>query len=223
MNGEVLPVGKYTVQPIARKLADILARTAVTPNQITATGLACGVLSATMLTSSDKYIIATGGLFILLFWILDNTDGHVARLKDMCSDFGAWLDANTDQFVENILYVSVSISGYLHTKNIIYLLAGLAIFFGKYMYFYVWLTRQNILAKSVEHFAQVMTKNIKQNKNNLFISVLLLWYNYDIRIHLLSLCAIIGHLEYALLFYAAYFNLIWVVDSSYILYNRIKS
>jgi phosphatidylglycerophosphate synthase len=220
MNGEVLPVGRYTVQPIARKLADILARTAVTPNQITATGLACGVLSAAMLTSSDKYIIATGGIFTLLFWILDITDGQVARLNNMCSDFGAWFDANVDQIVENLLYLSISIAGYLHTRNVIYLIAGIVIFFGKYMYFHVWLSRQNYLTKSNEHFAQVMAENIKNNKKNLFVAVFLFWCNFDVRIHLLSFCALINRPEYALIFYAVYFNLRWASAISYIIYKR---
>ena len=120
MNGEVLPVGRYAAQPIAIKLAKFLAHTPVTPNQITTAGLACGIISAVMLTYHDRYIVAAGGLFMLFFWILDITDGQVARLKNMCSDFGAWFDANTDQLVENILYVSISISGYLHTKAIVY-------------------------------------------------------------------------------------------------------
>jgi phosphatidylglycerophosphate synthase len=222
MQNEMLPIGKYTVRPAAMLLARILAKTAITPNQITAAGLVTGIISAALITFGQKYTIAAGGIVILLFWMLDMTDGQVGRLKNMCSDFGAWFDANTDQIVENLLYISISVGGYLHTNNTIYLLIGIFIFSGKFMYFQILLSRQSLLAKSNGKYGPALVESVKRDKHNLFISTFLFWCNYDVRIHFLSLCALINRLEYALIFYAVYFNFRWMMAYFYIIYNCRK-
>ena len=66
------------------------------PNQITFTSFIFGILSAySFLQGTGRYLII-GALLYEISFILDCTDGRIARLKNLCSRFGAYLDFMSD-------------------------------------------------------------------------------------------------------------------------------
>ncbi|MSO55235.1 MAG: CDP-alcohol phosphatidyltransferase family protein [Rhodospirillales bacterium] len=79
-------------QRIARVLVRRLARTPITPNQLTAvTVLVAFVAAALFATGDPTYVNVAAGLFVLSRF-LDHFDGELARLKSMSSRLGYYFD-----------------------------------------------------------------------------------------------------------------------------------
>jgi archaetidylinositol phosphate synthase len=79
-------------QRIARILVRPLARTPITPNQLTLLTMALALAGAGLFTIGDPVARNWGaGLFVLARF-LDHFDGELARLKNMTSKLGYYLD-----------------------------------------------------------------------------------------------------------------------------------
>ncbi|MGF1608897.1 MAG: CDP-alcohol phosphatidyltransferase family protein [Kiloniellales bacterium] len=79
-------------QRLARLILRPLARTALTPNQITVTTLALALVAAWLLASGETGRMAWGaGLFVLARF-MDHLDGELARLTGRGSRLGYYLD-----------------------------------------------------------------------------------------------------------------------------------
>lgn len=99
------------VQQLVYKLyhpfVQIMIRFGITPNVITTLGLIGNIMAASMFVyaglnpSSDDYtIVAWGGCVIMFASIFDMIDGHLARVANMCSTFGAFYDSVLDRYCE---------------------------------------------------------------------------------------------------------------------------
>src|ERR1700751_4255822 len=73
-----------------------LARTRVTPNQVTLLNTSLGLGCAAMLGSTSYWLRLGGALLFLLSITLDGVDGELARLRMLESRFGERLDVITD-------------------------------------------------------------------------------------------------------------------------------
>lgn len=79
-------------QRLARLIVRLLARTPVTPNQITLLTLAMALVAAWLFASGEAERMAWGaGLFVLARF-LDHFDGELARLTGRGSQLGYYLD-----------------------------------------------------------------------------------------------------------------------------------
>lgn len=76
-----------------------LARTAVTPNQITAASIVVGLAGAALITLPDGAVCFVGALLAWFSSILDGCDGEIARLKLLFSDAGRRFDLFGDYVV----------------------------------------------------------------------------------------------------------------------------
>lgn len=101
---------RFVARPLAAVLLVPLARTPVTPNQVTFATLVVFVIGAAMLAlcpGHDKLIIATAILEVS--YVLDCVDGQLARWKNMSSPVGAHLDFLMDEIKAFVLVASVAI------------------------------------------------------------------------------------------------------------------
>jgi phosphatidylglycerophosphate synthase len=81
--------------PISRRLA----RTAVTPNQVTAVSIVVGLAGAALLASPSRGLCVAGALLAWFSSILDGCDGELARLKLLSSEAGRRFDLFGDYLV----------------------------------------------------------------------------------------------------------------------------
>ena len=89
---------------LTRPLTRLLLKTPMTANQVTLLGLGVG-LSAGPLIGQNRYDLnLVGALFFELYYLLDNCDGDIARLKNQQSELGGWLDFTTDAIIHVWLY-----------------------------------------------------------------------------------------------------------------------
>jgi phosphatidylglycerophosphate synthase len=108
-------ISNYFYQQIAFFLTKYIYKTNVTPNQITLLSLFMGLLSALFIYKNHTVL---GVIFLNISFILDCLDGQIARVKNMQSDFGMWLDNISDRIVENVVVIAIIFGNF--TSNIIY-------------------------------------------------------------------------------------------------------
>lgn len=91
-------------------VAYILYRMKFTPNLVTLTSFFLTVLASIVMFSSNTITLSNGILYFILVqmsFVLDCSDGIIARVSGRASNFGAWFDAVKDRFGEVLLLFSV--------------------------------------------------------------------------------------------------------------------
>ncbi len=99
----------YVARPLAAVLVWMLRPTSLTPNQVTFLGTAIFALAGlafVFLPGAPGFLIAA--LLVQLSYLLDCVDGQLARLKNMTSDVGAYLDFLMDEIKALILVTAVT-------------------------------------------------------------------------------------------------------------------
>jgi phosphatidylglycerophosphate synthase len=109
-----------------------LARTAITPNQVTLANTAWGLLSAWLFSLPGYWPRLIAALMFLVSVTFDGVDGELARLKMTESRWGARLDVMTDNLVHVALFAGIMTGCYRASgsRAYIYLLAILLVGFG---------------------------------------------------------------------------------------------
>ncbi|MGZ3620738.1 MAG: CDP-alcohol phosphatidyltransferase family protein [Candidatus Binataceae bacterium] len=109
-----------------------LARTAITPNQVTLANTAFGLVSAWLFSFPDYWPRLIAALMFLASVTFDGVDGELARLKMTESRFGARLDVTTDNLVHVALFAGIMTGCYRASgsRAYIYLFAVLLVGFG---------------------------------------------------------------------------------------------
>jgi archaetidylinositol phosphate synthase len=86
-----------------------VARTELTPNQLTLLSLIPAVVSAYFFSLQRELV---GGLFLVIALAFDVLDGSVARVQDRKTDFGFVLDATIDRYCEIIVLFGLLMGGF---------------------------------------------------------------------------------------------------------------
>lgn len=84
------------------------ARAGFTPNQISLLSLVLGVVAMLLFAIRS---FPTGSLVLLASAVLDLVDGHVSRIQNSGSRFGAVFDWIVDKYVDTLAMIGVGISG----------------------------------------------------------------------------------------------------------------
>ncbi len=77
----------------------LIARTNVTPNQVTYLGMAFGVLSGYFFSIGTEEALMTAAILLLFANVMDCADGQLARLKKNGSQLGSMIDGLFDYIV----------------------------------------------------------------------------------------------------------------------------
>ena len=85
----------------------LMAKTGITPNQITFLSFLTGIGAAVCFFLSQFLI---GSILLAVSGILDLTDGSVARLNNKKSDFGAIIDWIVDKYVDGFVLLAIGLS-----------------------------------------------------------------------------------------------------------------
>ena len=89
------------------KISSFLAKTKLTPNQITIFGLFIGMASGILFAQGNYWSSLSGGLLLVVTAIWDCCDGDVARLKFMESAFGEKLDTACDNIINIFIFTGI--------------------------------------------------------------------------------------------------------------------
>ncbi|MFJ6787254.1 DUF5941 domain-containing protein [Streptomyces angustmyceticus] len=99
----------YGISPYSRYLARWCARRGLTPNQVTTASLLTALIAAGCAATGTRGGFVAAGLLLLFSFVLDCTDGQLARYSLQYSTMGAWLDATFDRAKEYAYYAGLAL------------------------------------------------------------------------------------------------------------------
>ncbi len=104
-------ISKYANRKVSEPAARLLARTKITPNQVSWAAFGVALLSFISFIFGQNII---AGLLAQLSSIVDGIDGSVARLKGMTSTFGGFLDAMLDRYADILIVLGLTVWSLSH-------------------------------------------------------------------------------------------------------------
>jgi phosphatidylglycerophosphate synthase len=133
-------VERYFTRPLAALVVRALINTRVTPNQVTLFSFFLGICSGVFFCGGDSRYFIVGGILAQLSSIFDCADGMLARARDRCSAYGAYLDLFLDRIVDFVMLVGASTGYFIYSGDLtmyIACLLGIGLFFLQLSLYYL--------------------------------------------------------------------------------------
>lgn len=99
----------HFISPYSRYLARWCARRGLTPNQVTTASLITALIAAGCAATGTRAGFVAAGVLLIASFVLDCTDGQLARYSLQYSTLGAWLDATFDRAKEYAYYAGLAL------------------------------------------------------------------------------------------------------------------
>ncbi|MEU2062966.1 DUF5941 domain-containing protein [Streptomyces sp. NPDC013455] len=99
----------FFVSPYSRYIARWCARRGLTPNQVTTASLLTALIAAGCAATGTRGGFVAAGVLLIASFVLDCTDGQLARYALKYSTLGAWLDATFDRAKEYAYYAGLAL------------------------------------------------------------------------------------------------------------------
>ena len=187
-------VSRHINRKMSEPMARLLAKTKVTPNQMTWAAFGIALLSFISFVLGHNII---AGLLVQLSSIVDGIDGSLARLKGMTSEFGGFLDSVLDRYADILIVLGLTLWSLSHESYPGIWIAGFLAIAGTICVSY---TRARI-SPNHRHFFDKGFKSLASR---------------DIRLFLIMLGAVIGQAYFCLITIAAITNLVVLYRLIYI-------
>ena len=115
------PLARYIDRNLSWRISKRLARTSITPNQVTLANTLVGLSSAWMFASPSYSMRLLGSLLFLFSIMVDGVDGELARLTMTETKFGGMLDVTTDNIVHVAIFAGLFLGCYRESGSPWYL------------------------------------------------------------------------------------------------------
>ncbi|MEV5872648.1 DUF5941 domain-containing protein [Streptomyces sp. NPDC052101] len=99
----------FFISPYSRYIARWCARRGLTPNQVTTASLLTALIAAGCAATGTRAGFIAAGVLLIASFVLDCTDGQLARYALKYSTLGAWLDATFDRAKEYAYYAGLAL------------------------------------------------------------------------------------------------------------------
>ncbi|MFF8860644.1 DUF5941 domain-containing protein [Streptomyces sp. NPDC015139] len=99
----------FFISPYSRYIARWCARRGLTPNQVTTASLLTALIAAGCAATGTRVGFVAAGVLLIASFVLDCTDGQLARYALKYSTLGAWLDATFDRAKEYAYYAGLAL------------------------------------------------------------------------------------------------------------------
>ena len=179
-------ISKHINRKISEPMARLLAKTKVTPNQTTWAAFGIALLSFVSFILGHNII---AGILVQLSSIVDGTDGSLARLKGMTSEFGGFLDSVLDRYADILIVLGLILWSSSHET-----------------YSGIWLA--GLLAITGTICISYTRARISPNHRHLFDKGFKSLASRDIRLFLIMLGAVIGQAYFCLIVIAVLTNVV---------------
>lgn len=111
------PLARYIDRNLSWRISRRLARTSITPNQVTIANTMVGLTSAWMFASPSYWMRILGSLLFLFSITVDGVDGELARLTMTETKFGGMLDVTTDNIVHVAIFAGIFFGCYRNSGS----------------------------------------------------------------------------------------------------------
>ncbi|MBU0571428.1 MAG: CDP-alcohol phosphatidyltransferase family protein [Candidatus Omnitrophica bacterium] len=109
---------------VSIRLVSLLQNTGISPNAVTIFSLFVAVIAALFFASGNTYKLMIGALLLEFYYVLDCTDGQLARLKGLCSKEGAFVDYILNYIVHPIVFFSIGLGCYFASGKVLFIISG---------------------------------------------------------------------------------------------------
>ncbi|MBA7603867.1 Bifunctional IPC transferase and DIPP synthase [subsurface metagenome] len=99
-------ISKHINRRLSEPIARLLAKSSVTPNQMTWAAFGVALLAFISFIFGQNIV---AGLLVQLSSIVDGIDGSLARLKGMTSEFGSFLDSMLDRYADALIVLGMTL------------------------------------------------------------------------------------------------------------------
>jgi CDP-L-myo-inositol myo-inositolphosphotransferase len=99
-------ISRHVNRRLSDPLARLLAKTRITPNQVSWAAFSIALLSFISFAFGQNIV---GGLLVQLSSIVDGVDGSLARLKSITSGFGGFLDSMLDRYADIFIVLGLTL------------------------------------------------------------------------------------------------------------------
>lgn len=99
----------HFISPYSRYIARWCARRGLAPNQVTTASLLTALIAAGCAATGTRGGFVAAGVLLIASFVLDCTDGQLARYSLRYSTLGAWLDATFDRAKEYAYYAGLAL------------------------------------------------------------------------------------------------------------------
>lgn len=98
----------WLIHPISRRVVDVLAKTPITPNQVSVASVFFAAAGAASFARLPWPVSALAGLVLLMAWhVLDGADGDLARRTGRASPVGELVDGVCDHASQATVYIAL--------------------------------------------------------------------------------------------------------------------
>ena len=100
---------RWFIHPISRRVVDVLAKTPITPNQVSVASVFMAAGGALCYARMAWPASAIAGLVLMIAWhVLDGADGDLARRTGRASAIGELVDGICDHVSQGCLYIALA-------------------------------------------------------------------------------------------------------------------
>ncbi len=110
-------VATHLNSKISIRIVRYLAKTAITPVQVSIVSFLVSIVAGFCFSPGVYLYTVIGAVLVQLSFILDMCDGELARYKNKCSKFGAWLDRVFDRLSEFSIFFGICVGVYRYSHN----------------------------------------------------------------------------------------------------------
>jgi len=202
--------GTLVYRKISRLITASLANTKIGPIPINISSFVIGLIAALFFAFGEYRFLIIGGILTFLSYLLDNVDGETARLKNMVTSKGGFLDASFDRTIEGVLILGICFGIYSQTANPIIGLYGIIALIGIYMSEMIPMMANRYFEKGTlakEHsklFLAGIFEKLRIKKSFLTLGV-------DFRFSIIAIGAVLNQLIIVLWFFMIIQNLYWIM------------
>jgi len=172
-------------RPLAFLFVKAIYKTNITPNQITTAALNIGLLAGFLYIFNTKIMLITAAILLIIYDILDCSDGQLARLKKNGTFFGRILDGVSDYLVSVAIYLGIGFGFAMQSDDPLFywlltIAAGLSnavhsitLDFYRNRFLDYALNRESILGDNLKEFEEEYQN---YNAKNKYFKKLLIWF-----------------------------------------------
>lgn len=226
----------HIIRKLAIYLIWLLMPLNITPSQITFLGMVVGLIAAGFFALGDYHFGIVAGFLVILWYVLDQVDGGIARLKKKCSIEGHNLDSLNAHLIELIISFGIVFGTFVKTKSLLLLGLGLIMVasFNSYSILVNLRYASYIFFKYHYKFKASEDNNFIKNQEQAYrdsfnppgnlikviqkFSCFIFLFQLPTKVNLILLFSLLGRLEYFIYFYASVYPLFLIAN----IYNQYK-
>ncbi len=236
------PLSYFVVRPASFYSSYLILKITDSPSRVAYLGLLIGLTGCAFLVLLPEFTVWPGLLLLLVFILLDASDGNIARVTGNVTYYGRFLDGVVGGLVDGLFWFGLGLGLYRTSEGspvleylgcesdcagVFFLIAGASITLAR---LYGDQVAGSYYMHSLEHtnrknLQTTLTEPIRTSKYRSWWSYLLFLNvgSFDLQLLVLLLCSILMRLDLFLIFYTVFYLGRWIFLTIFYLYRAQRT